>query len=305
MSMTASMRDAGRRLDVFLAGCLPHYSRSRLKAWIDAGRVTLDAAPASASRKLRGGESIVVRPQAAADAAAFVAQRIDLVVVYEDDAIIVVDKPAGLVAHPAAGNWNGTLLNALLHHAPALAHVPRAGIVHRLDKDTSGLLVVAKTLEAQTALVRRLQARAMKREYQALVAGRVGRAGQVEAAIGRHPSRRTRMAVLADDASGAKPALTHFKVLGRYARADVVATLLECRLESGRTHQIRVHMQHLGHPLVGDQTYGQAPTRAWFHRQALHAWRLALAHPSSGQEMCWEAPLPADFKALLGSLERA
>ena len=305
MNMSASMQDAGRRLDLCLARLLPQFSRSRLKAWIEAGRVTLDAAPASASQKLRGGEAIVVRPQAAADAAAFVPQQIDLSVVHEDDAIIVVDKPAGLVAHPAAGNWDGTLLNALLHHAPALADVPRAGIVHRLDKDTSGLVVVAKTLEAQTALVRQLQARAMKREYQALVAGRVVSAGTVEAAIGRHPTQRIRMAVLADGASGAKPALTHFRIIGRYMRADILATLLECRLESGRTHQIRVHMRHLGHPLVGDQTYGQAPTRAWFHRQALHAWRLGLVHPQTGQEMRWEAPPPADFKALLAGLERA
>ncbi len=303
--LTVPAEALGMRLDQGLARWLPQFSRGRIQEWIEAGHVTLDKRTVAIRHKLKGGEAIAVTPQPADDAASHAPEDISLAVVHEDEAIIVIDKPAGMVAHPAAGNWGGTLLNALLHHAPQLADVPRAGIVHRLDKDTSGLLVVAKTLEAQTALVRQLQERAVRREYLALVGGRVEHAGRVDAALGRHPSQRTRMAVLPDSASGAKSAVTHFNPLQHFARAGREATLLECRLETGRTHQIRVHMQHIGHAIVGDQVYGQLPWRTWFVRQALHARRLGLVHPVSGRTLAWEAPVPADMQALLDSLEAA
>jgi len=284
---------AGSRFDAALARALPQYSRSRLRAWIDAGRVTLDGRPAAATHRVRGGEHVVVRAVAEPDAAAPAAEAIALAIVHEDDALLVVDKPAGLVVHPGAGNRTGTLQNALLHHAPGLAAVPRSGIVHRLDKDTSGLLVVAKTLPAHVDLVRQLAARTVHREYFALVAGDLRRGGTIEAPIGRHPTRRTTMAVVATG----KPARTHFDVIERFG----VATLLRCRLETGRTHQIRVHLASLGHPLVGDPTYGRKGGIA-FARQALHAARLALVHPVSGRRCRWDAPLPADFDALLTAL---
>jgi 23S rRNA pseudouridine1911/1915/1917 synthase len=216
--------------------------------------------------------------------------------------LLVVAKPAGLVMHPGSGNSTGTLLNALLAHAPQVAVLPRAGIVHRLDKDTSGLLVVAKTLAAQTDLVRQLQARTVKREYLALAHGRVARGGRVEAPIGRHPTQRTRMAVVARG----KPAVTHFEIVQRYAHA----TLLRCRLETGRTHQIRVHLQSLGHPLVGDPVYGKKlrgtdAAIAAFARQALHAERLELRHPASGKTVAWQRQPPADMRALIAALQPA
>ncbi len=217
---------------------------------------------------------------------------------YEDDTLIVLDKPAGLVVHPGSGNWQGTLLNALLHHAPQLEGVPRAGIVHRLDKDTSGLMVVAKTLEAQTDLVRQLQARTVKRYYQALVRGIVEHSGTVDAPIGRHPTLRTRMAVVRTG----KPARTHYRVLERF----VACTLIECALETGRTHQIRVHMTSVGHPLVGDPVYGggasRVPQGPHFPRQALHACRLALVHPATGKAMLWKSGVPDDMAALIETL---
>jgi 23S rRNA pseudouridine1911/1915/1917 synthase len=202
----------------------------------------------------------------------------------------VIDKPAGLVVHPGSGNWSGTMLNALLHHAPGVGNLPRAGIVHRLDKDTSGLLVVAKTEPVQLALVRQLQARTVKRTYLALVRGKVAAAGTLEAPIGRHPVQRTRMAVVA----GGKPAITHYRVRRRFP----AHTLLECDLETGRTHQIRVHLASIGHPLEGDPVYA-GKARAAFGRQALHAWKLAFVHPVSGSTVRFEAPMPADFEALL------
>jgi 23S rRNA pseudouridine1911/1915/1917 synthase len=208
-----------------------------------------------------------------------------LQVMYEDDSLIVIDKPAGLVVHPGSGNWSGTLLNALLYHAPQLDRVPRAGIVHRLDKDTSGLMVVAKTLEAQTHLVRQLQARTVKRHYQALARGLVERSGTVDAPIGRHPTLRTRMAVVRTG----KPARTHYRVLERF----LACTLIECALETGRTHQIRVHLTAAGFPLVGDPAYGggvnRVPRGPHFARQALHACRLELVHPLMGRAMVWKS----------------
>ena len=284
---------AGQRFDAALAQALPQYSRSRLRSYIDGGLVSVDGAAAVATRKARGGEDVVVRAAPEPASTAHAPQAIALSIVHEDGELLVVDKPAGLVVHPGSGNWEGTLLNALLHHAPHLATIPRAGIVHRLDKDTSGLLVVAKTLQAQTHLVRQLQARTVQREYLALATGDLARGGTVDAPIGRHPTRRTTMAVVATG----KPARTHYDVVERFGRA----TLLACRLETGRTHQIRVHLASLGHPLVGDPAYGRRQPIP-FPRQALHARRLGLVHPTQGTACQWESPLPPDFAALLDRL---
>ena len=284
---------AGQRFDAALAQALPQYSRSRLRSYIDGGLVSVDGAAAVATRKARGGEDVVVRAAPEPASTAHAPQAIALSIVHEDGELLVVDKPAGLVVHPGSGNWEGTLLNALLHHAPHLAAIPRAGIVHRLDKDTSGLLVVAKTLQAQTHLVRQLQARTVKREYLALATGDLARGGTVDAPIGRHPTRRTTMAVVATG----KPARTHYDVVERFG----LATLLACRLETGRTHQIRVHLAALGHPLVGDPAYGKRQPLP-FPRQALHARRLGLVHPAQGTACQWESPLPPDFAALLDRL---
>ncbi len=299
---------AGQRLDQALPKLLPDYSRSRLQSWIKEALVLVDGQPATAKQKVWGGERIEVTPQTLPEETAFKAEDIALSIVYEDDHILVINKPAGMVVHPAAGNWQGTLLNALLHHCPQLKDIPRAGIVHRLDKDTSGLLVVAKTIAAQTSLVRQLQARTVKREYRAIVWGQVWQNGTIETQIGRHPHARTRMAVTR---VGGKPAVTHYEVLERFA----VHTYLRCRLETGRTHQIRVHMQHLGAPMVGDPVYGIrgilpnqmiTPTlRAAlkeFKRQALHAVRLGLVHPVTGESMEWQVELPDDMKALLEAM---
>lgn len=258
----------------------------------------LDGAARDAKHKVWGGELLAI---AEPEPQAVLAERpedIALDVVFEDDQVIVLNKSAGLVVHPGSGNWSGTLLNALLHHAPSLENVPRAGIVHRLDKETSGLMVVAKTLTAQTDLVRQLQARSVSRHYLALVHGTVSRAGSIDAPIGRHPQQRVKMAVV----DGGREARTHYTIRQRFA----AATLVECRLETGRTHQIRVHMASIGHPLVGDPVYGrrksgQALLDA-FPRQALHAFRLGLLHPHSHQPMHWEAPLPEDFGRLLEQL---
>ena len=289
---------AGLRLDAALARLFPEHSRSRLQAWMKQGRVTVDGMAADAKRKMWGGERVEV--DAAADPAESIhrPEAIALTVVYEDDHLLVIDKPAGLVVHPGSGNWSGTMMNALLHHAPQLAEIPRAGIVHRLDKDTSGLLVVAKTLAAQTDLVRQLQARSVKRCYLALAHGAVTGEGVVDAPIGRHPVQRTKMAIV----PRGREARTHYSVRERFS----AATLVECRLETGRTHQIRVHLASIGHPLVGDTVYGKRKSvdarLDAFHRQALHAWRLSLVHPFGGDVMEWEAPLPADFAFLLEEL---
>jgi 23S rRNA pseudouridine1911/1915/1917 synthase len=287
---------AGLRLDQALAKLLPEHSRSRIRTWIDAGRVSVAGATSSAKQKLFGGERVQVTPLPDPRTSAFAAQPLPLAIVYEDETIIVVDKPAGLVVHPGSGHWEGTLANALLHHCPALAAVSRAGIVHRLDKDTSGLLVIAKTPTAQTSLVRQLQARTVRREYLALAQGIIAHGGSVDAPIARHPVKRTAMAIVATG----KPAVTHYEVRERFA----ACTLLLCRLETGRTHQIRVHLAALHHPLVGDPAYGRRHGIA-FHRQALHAWRLGLTHPVTGAPMRWESALPADFAALLESLRTA
>ena len=297
---------AGLRLDQALVKFFPEYSRSRLQEWITGQQVKVNGEFATAKQKIWGGEKLEVLPQSHPSEQPHLAEDIALAIVYEDDALLVLDKPAGLVVHPGSGNWEGTLLNALLHHAPQLADVPRAGIVHRLDKDTSGLLVVAKTLTAQTALVRQLEARSVQREYLALVHGELTRAGKVDAPVGRHPAQRVKMAVV----ESGKPAVTHYQIEEKFPSC----TLLRCRLETGRTHQIRVHLAHLKHPLVGDSVYLKGPQKcvsqlreilSSFPRQALHATRLALVHPVSGEMMEWHAPLPADIQQLLQQIRAA
>jgi len=292
-------RSAGRRLDQILAELWPQHSRNRLQTWVREGRVLVDERPESEpKRKLLGGEMLVLNEPEGIRELAEQPEDIPLDIVFEDEELLVIDKPPGLVVHPGSGNWSGTLMNALLHHVPGIAEVPRAGIVHRLDKDTSGLLVVAKTLEAQTDLVRQLQARTVRRQYLAVVSGIVVRNGTVEAPIGRHPVHRVRMAVVPETLGG-KPAVTHFRVLEEYAHS----TLLECALETGRTHQIRVHMASIKHPLVGDPVYGKVDPRVPpFHRQALHATRLGLVHPLTRRLQQWEAPPPADMLMLLETL---
>jgi 23S rRNA pseudouridine1911/1915/1917 synthase len=287
---------AGRRLDQALAALLPEHSRSRLQQWIAQGAVQVDGAPASARQKVRGGEAVAVASVEQAPLAD-APEAIPLDIRYEDDDLLVLDKPPGLVVHPGSGNRAGTLLNALLHHAPALAQLPRAGIVHRLDKDTSGLMVVAKSAAAQAALVRDLAAHTVTREYVALVHGDVERAVTVDAPIGRHPTHRTTMAVVAQG----KPARTHVSVVERFG----AATLVRCRLETGRTHQIRVHLAAIGHPLVGDPAYGSRRVRGGvllFGRQALHATALRFTHPISGRGLKFACAPPADLRALVDSV---
>jgi 23S rRNA pseudouridine1911/1915/1917 synthase len=293
---------AGLRLDQAAARLFQNYSRSRLQDWIKQNLVTVDGRPARARDPVWEGERISIVAATSNSDAADAAQDIALSVLFEDADLLVIDKPAGLVVHPGNGNPDGTLLNALLHHQANLAALPRAGIVHRLDKDTSGLLVVAKTLTAQTSLVRQLQARTVQRDYFAIVVGSPRTDGQIEAPVGRHPVLRTRMAVVA---SG-RPAITHYRKL----RGSNSWSLLHCKLETGRTHQIRVHLMSIGHPLVGDPVYlKKTSARALpiaaqqFPRQALHATRLALIHPATGMQMSWDSALPADMRGLLDILE--
>jgi len=296
---------AGRRLDQVLATLFPEYSRSRLQQLIDQGLVLVDGTTRRRHDKMHGGEEVRLRlvPESRNPC---VAQPIALAILFEDDQLLVVDKPAGLVVHPAAGNRDGTLQNALLHHLPRLDSVPRAGIVHRLDKDTSGLLVVAKTPQAHKSLVDQLQRRSVYREYRALVQGILVAGGTIDASIGRDPFQRTKMAVV----TRGRPAVTHYRVRERFD----AHTLLAVRLQTGRTHQIRVHMAHIHHPLVGDRTYGRHPrlprgasvrlTAALqgFPRQALHATALGCEHPRTGEAMHWELPMPEDMRELLGLL---
>lgn len=297
---------AGLRLDQALARTLPQYSRARLQSWIEAGAVRIDGRLPRARDKVLGGEQVRIEARLPADERVE-PQDLPVQVVFRDRALFVIDKPPGLVVHPGAGNPRGTLQNALLALDPRLAHVPRAGLVHRLDKDTSGLLVVARTPEAHTALVAALAAREIEREYMAVCQGVMTAGGTVDAPIGRHRTVRTRMAVRQDG----REAVTHYRVVQRF-RAH---TLVRVRLETGRTHQIRVHMAHIGHPIVGDAVYGgrrRIPAGASpqllealaaFRRQALHAARLRLAHPVSGREMEWESPLPEDMNRLVAALE--
>ena len=295
----------GQRLDQVAAQIFAEHSRSRLAGWIKEGRLTVDGAVLRPRDIVYGGARLVLEAEREAQVE-FLAQDIALNIVFEDEHLLVIDKPAGLVVHPAAGHADGTLLNALLHHAPELASVPRAGIVHRLDKDTTGLMVVAKSLEAHTNLVAQLQARTVSRIYEAIVVGVVTAGGTVDAPIGRHSQQRQKMAV---NKTG-KPAVSHYRVLERF-RAH---THVRVKLETGRTHQIRVHMAHIHFPLVGDPVYGgrfRIPPAANpllveslrdYPRQALHARFLELEHPASGERMGWESELPDDFVELLNLL---
>lgn len=296
---------SGRRLDAVLAELFPEYSRSRLSAWIKSGDVLVDGASLRPRDAVRGGEAIALSVPEEVQTHAE-AEDIPLAVLYEDEHVFVLDKPAGLVVHPGAGNPAGTLVNALLHRDPGLDKLPRAGIVHRLDKDTSGVMVVARTLPAHTSLVAQLSARQVHRQYLAVVVGALVSGGTARAAIDRHPRDRLRMGVREDG----KDAVTHYRLRERF-RAH---TALECRLETGRTHQIRVHMAHLKHPIVGDQLYGgslRLPKGAsepliealrGFKRQALHAEVLEFAHPVTGEPVRCEAPVPADMLQLMALL---
>lgn len=293
---------AGSRLDRIAAKLFDEFSRSRLQQWIKTGELSVDSQRRSADYRLKGGEELVIYAAQTREGE-WLAQDIALDIVYQDTHIIVLNKPIGLVVHPAVGNWVGTLLNGLLYQFPELREVPRAGVVHRLDKDTSGLMVVAKTLQAHAALVKQLQARSVKREYEALVCGRVVSSGVIDRPIARHPKVRTKMAVV----EGGKQAITHYAVVARYAHHSH----LRVQLETGRTHQIRVHMAHIQHPLVGDSVYGgRTVSRACgsypshrqvqqFPRQALHAVALGLDHPHTGEELRWSAALPVDMADLL------
>lgn len=289
------------RLDKVLAGLMPQHSRSRLQGWIEAGHVLLNGRQAKIKQPAGPGDLITVHPQLAPEELAFSPEPVEFGVLEESDHWIVANKPAGLVTHPGAGNWSGTLLNGLLYRYPELSRVPRAGIVHRLDKDTSGLLVVARNELAQTDLVRQLQARTVRREYIALAHGHVRNEGRVELPIGRDPAVPVRMSV--ERPIAAKPALTLYFALrsGKDAEGHAVSELA-CRLETGRTHQIRVHMASLNHPLLGDQLYGGKPY-AGATRQMLHARALAFEDPGGRGTVTFELPPPADFQAVQGRIQ--
>jgi len=295
----------GKRIDQVLVELFPDYSRSRLQSWLKSGDITVNNQVIKAKTKVFGGEIIHIQVNEEPEGD-WEAEDIPLDIQYEDEFILVVNKPAGLVVHPAVGNRSGTLLNGLLYHHPDLINVPRAGIVHRLDKDTTGLLVVAKTLTAQTHLVNQLQLRAFEREYEALVVGELSGGGTIDTLYGRHPTQRTKMAVLRAPNNRGKQAITHYRIIDRYA----IHTRLKVNLETGRTHQIRVHMAYKQLPLVGDSVYGgriKYPPNSsdelitaleQFKRQALHARKLGLDHPQTGQRMCWEQDVPEDMQQL-------
>lgn len=308
LQFSVDERHAGERLDKALAALMPDVSRSRLQQWVADGAVRVNGTQVRQRHELVLGDLIEIEPQPAPDAAAFEPEAMPLAIVHEDAAVIVLDKPPGLVVHPASGHWGGTLLNGLLAHAPQLAEVPRAGIVHRLDADTSGLMVVAKTLAAQTHLVRQLQARSVMREYWAVVLGKPPPSGVVEGPIGRDPRNPLRFRV--SHGASAKPARTRYAVVDTAMDGTVALTWIACRLDSGRTHQIRVHMEHIHHPLVGDPVYRrglpgrEGPPFAWrgFPRQALHASRLGLVHPTSNVALSWFRAPPVDLAALMSGL---
>jgi len=296
----------GQRLDQAVVTLLPEFSRSRLQQWIKQGKILLNGEACKAKTKVSGGETLLITVEQEPQGE-WLAEKISLDIVFEDDSLLVINKPIGLVVHPAVGNQTGTLLNALLYHCPELINVPRAGIVHRLDKDTSGLLVVAKTLQSQTHLVNQLQNRAFDREYEAIVQGELISGGTIDEIIGRHPVHRVKMAVV----RSGKEAITHYRIKERYRGY----TCLQVKLETGRTHQIRVHMAHIKSPIVGDQVYGgrlRLPPGCndtlkqflnHFKHQALHARRLGLEHPETGEWMTWDAAIPDDMQMLKSLLE--
>ena len=296
-----------KRLDQAAAELMPEHSRSRLQSWIKSGALTVNGKSRKPRDKVMMGDSLALDAEPEVQVT-WEAEPISLDIVYEDEHLLVINKPAGLVVHPAAGHSDGTLVNALLNYAPEVENLPRAGIVHRLDKDTSGIMVVARSLIAHTSLVDQLQTRTMGREYEAVVVGALTGGATVDAPIGRHPQDRKRMAVV----SSGKPAVTHYRLLERFA----AHTLVRCKLESGRTHQIRVHMAHVRHPLVGDPAYGgrlrlpKGTTEelrdvlAAFTRQALHARQLTLEHPETGEILSWEVPLPEDMVHLIEALRK-
>jgi len=311
-TLTATVTEsvAGKRLDQALSLLFNDYSRARLQQWVKAGRVTVEGQQRKSKDKVYLGENIVLQVEADVEVV-WQPEDIPLNILYEDDDIIVINKPVGLVIHPAPGHASGTLCNALLHHVPNAVNLPRAGVVHRLDKDTSGIMIVAKTLSAHSSLVESLQAREISREYIALVYGETTAGGTVDAPIGRHKVDRKRMAVLGDLDSAGKHAVTHYRIRQRYH----AYTLLDVKLETGRTHQIRVHMAHIHSPIVGDHVYGgriRIPKQCsenlrtaiqQFKRQALHAHQLTLQHPITKKEMSWQAPLADDIVQLLSNLE--
>ncbi|MDX1695445.1 MAG: 23S rRNA pseudouridine(1911/1915/1917) synthase RluD [Ketobacteraceae bacterium] len=304
INLSATVPDhlAGKRFDQIASELFADYSRSRIQSWIKSGELTVDGRTRKPKEKLVAGEALQIQAELQEDQS-WEAADIALDIRYEDDALIVVNKPKGLVVHPAAGHHNDTMLNALLNHCPGLAVLPRAGIVHRIDKDTTGLLVVAKTLPAHTSLVEQLQAKTMLREYEAIACGVMTGGGKVDEPIGRHPTQRTRQAVH----HAGKEAVTHYRVIERF-RAH---THIRVQLETGRTHQIRVHMAHIRYPLLGDPVYGgrlRIPKGATqeliealrgFRRQALHARILGLQHPVTGEYMEWSSELPEDMQSLL------
>lgn len=300
---------SGQRLDKVLAELFPDFSRSRLQQWLKDGHVTVDGVVMPGKNKIDGGEVLLANFPEEEELGDALPEDIPLDIIYEDEHIFVIDKPVGMVVHPAVGNRTGTLQNGLLFIDPSLARVPRAGIVHRLDKETSGLLVVARTLKAHKLLVDQLQARTVSRLYDAVCFGKLISGDTIKTLIGRHTIDRKKMAVRQ---IGGKDAITHYKIKGRFRHH----TRVQCKLETGRTHQIRVHMAHIGAPLVGDPTYGgrvRVPGNATeelaeclkgFKRQALHAAELGLIHPETGQPMSWRAPMPDDMEYLLFCLER-
>ena len=281
------------RFDAVAADLFPQYSRAVLQAWIRSGELTLNGSRVKPSRKLSGGETLAINAEV--ELLDLVAEAMDLDIIFEDDSLLVINKPAGLVVHPGAGNKQGTLLNGLLGHDPELARLPRAGLVHRLDKDTTGLMVVAKDHHAYYGLVDQLSERLVSREYEAIVHGFIPVEGTVDAPIGRHRIQRTKMAITVRG----REAITHYQLLKRLGPCSHV----RLRLETGRTHQIRVHMLHLGYPIVGDTVYGKKKG-ADFLRQALHARRLAFLHPSTTKHISFQQPLPEDFEELLNELRK-
>lgn len=308
LSQTVGLEHIGLRLDQVAALLFPDFSRARLQEWIKLGQLTINGELGKAKDKVLEGDTLVLLAELEA-ATEFLPEPMSLDIVHEDDDLIVINKPVGLVVHPAAGNYRGTLLNGLLAHVPALASVPRAGIVHRLDKDTSGLMVVAKNLSAHQQLVSQLADRSVSRHYHAVVCGVATAGGTIDAPIGRHPVQRQKRTVT--EAAGARTAITHYRVLNRFRSHSHLLV----QLETGRTHQIRVHMAHIGMPIVGDQVYGgrlKLPRGAMpelldflqhFKRQALHAGVLGLHHPATGEYREWQAPMPADMQELLRLLE--